>query len=78
MAASTATWQVLGQQVLCGAAGLVQQVRVFAQIGKAQQIGARLARAQQLAWAADFQIEPGNLKPVGGVGHGLEALFAGG
>ncbi len=63
---------VLAQQHGCPMPRPFQQVRIGLQIGKAQERAAALARAKQLAGAANLQVLPGNLETIAGLRHRLQ------
>jgi hypothetical protein len=52
--------------------------RLPCQVGKAQQRVAALARAHEFTRAADLQVAARDLEAVGGLGHGLQPVLAGG
>jgi hypothetical protein len=74
------TWRlrglrVLTQQHLGHLTGPRTRALVFMQSAKRSK-ASPLARAHELAGAADFQVAARDLEAVGGLGHGLEPLFA--
>ncbi len=68
---------MLGQQLGRHAPRMLQQRAVFVQVGKTQQGVTALARAHELARAADLEVAACDLEAVGRLGHGFQPCLAG-